>query len=330
MSPQRQGIKRTPQARECLFKLGQHSRPPPREIRKGMQRIELPAPLVPRPILPRILRVDQKTQALTELTQQRFRTRCSRHLRQVPHDLTIRRTRRPGACVEARCGMLNVSLPRHPAANVSHRKTHRMQQTQCIADRPVQRSRSHTRRMASPPSLILRIVIQLRAQAADRHSSGILQHRAVCHQITRRGKCIAARRSAQLRRCFRQGGAQQREKSTVPVHQPARPSAIVSVQTRAETAEVRSIQSRRLLAAHPGTREMAEHHPRWRKHPRRRMIFAQPARRISTIHAGALPWPGTDVSGCLRSPTACASTHSSPSQKRSASSTGFSTFVTGQ
>ena len=102
MSPQRQGIKRTPQARQCLLKLRQQRGTPPREIRKGMQRIELPALLVPRPILPRILRVDEKAQALTELMQQRFGTRCTRHLRQVPHDLTIRRTCRPGACVETR------------------------------------------------------------------------------------------------------------------------------------------------------------------------------------------------------------------------------------
>lgn len=226
--------------------------------------------------------------------------------------------------------MLDVSLSGHPAANLLHRKAHRMQQTQRIADKPVERSRSHTRRMASPPPLILRIVVQLRAQAADSHSCGVLQHRAVRHEITRRGKCIAAGGPAQLRRCFRQGGAQQREKSAVPVRQPARPRAIVTVQTRAETAEVRSIQRRRLLAAHCGTREMAEHRQRWRKHLRRRMIFAQPARRISTIHAGALPCPGTELSGCRFSPTACASTHSSPSQKRTVSSTGFSTFVTGQ
>ncbi|OYW98446.1 MAG: hypothetical protein B7Z14_14765 [Bosea sp. 32-68-6] len=67
-----------------------------------MQRVELATLLVPRPILPRILRVDEKAQAFTELLQQRFGTRCTRHLREVPHDLTIRRTCRPGACVEAR------------------------------------------------------------------------------------------------------------------------------------------------------------------------------------------------------------------------------------
>jgi len=205
-----------------------------------------------------------------------------------------------------------------------------MQQAQRIADGPVERSRSHTRRMASPPPLILRIVIQLRAQATNRHSGGVLQHRAVRHQITRRGECIAAGSLAQLRRCFRQGGAQQREKSTVPVHQPARPRAIVTVQIRAETAEVRSIQRRRLLAAHRGTREMAEHRRRWRKHPRRRMIFAHPARLISAIHSGGMPCPGTELSGCRFSPTVCSSSHSSPTQKCSASSTGFSAFVTGQ
>lgn len=101
MSPQRQGIKRAPQARECLLKRRQQRGTASPEIRKGMQRVELPTLLVPRPILPRILRVDEKAQALTELLQQRFGTRCPRHLRKVPHDLTIRRTRRPGACVEA-------------------------------------------------------------------------------------------------------------------------------------------------------------------------------------------------------------------------------------
>lgn len=226
--------------------------------------------------------------------------------------------------------MLDVTLSGHPAANVLHRKTHRMQQTQRIADGPVERSRARKRRMAAPPLLILRIVIQLRAQAANRHSGGVLQHRAVRHQITWRGKCIAARRLAQLRRCFRQGRAQQREKSAVPVHQPARPRAIMTVQIRAETAEVRSIQRRRLLAAHRGTREMAEHRGRWRKHPRRRMIFAQPARRISAIHSGGMPCPGTELSGWRFSPTVCSSSHSRPSQKCSASSTGFSAFVTGQ
>ena len=102
MSPQRQGIKRTPQAGECLLKRRQQRGTTSREIRKSMQRVELATPLVPRPVLPRILRVDEKAQALAELMQQRFGTRCTRHLREVPHDLTIRRTRRPGACVEAR------------------------------------------------------------------------------------------------------------------------------------------------------------------------------------------------------------------------------------
>jgi len=101
MSPQRQGIKRTPQAGQCMLKRRQQRGTPPREIRKGMQRVELPALLVLRPILPRILRVDEKSQALAHLMQQRLGLRCSRHLRQVAHDLTIRRTRRPGACVEA-------------------------------------------------------------------------------------------------------------------------------------------------------------------------------------------------------------------------------------
>ena len=205
-----------------------------------------------------------------------------------------------------------------------------MQQAQRIADGPVESSRSHTRRMASPPPLILRIVIQLRAQATNRHSGGVLQHRAVRHQIARRGKCIAASCLAQLRRRFRQAIAQQRQKSAVPVHQPPRPRAIVKVQVRAETAEVRSIQRRRLLAAHRGTREMAEHRRRWRKHPRRRMIFSHPARRISAIHSGGMPCPGTELSGWRFSPTVCSSSHSRPSQKCSASSTGFSAFVTGQ
>ena len=102
MSPQRQGIKRTSQAGQCLLKRRQQRGTPPREIRKGMQRVELATLLVPRPILPRILRVDEKAQAFTELLQQRFGTRCTRHLREVPHDLTIRRTCRSGACVEAR------------------------------------------------------------------------------------------------------------------------------------------------------------------------------------------------------------------------------------
>lgn len=102
MSPQRQGIKRSPQAGQCLLKRRQQRRTTPREIRKGMQRVELATLLVPRPILPRILRVNEKAQAFTKLMQQRFGTRCIRHLRQVPHDLTIRRTCRPGACVEAR------------------------------------------------------------------------------------------------------------------------------------------------------------------------------------------------------------------------------------
>lgn len=66
-----------------------------------MQRVKLPTLLVPRPILPRILRVDEEAQAFTELMQQRFGVRCTRHLREVPHDLTIRRTRRPGAFMEA-------------------------------------------------------------------------------------------------------------------------------------------------------------------------------------------------------------------------------------
>ncbi len=101
MSPQRQGIKRTPQAGQCLLKCRQQRGTPPREIRKGMQRVELATLLVTRPILPRILRVDEKAQTFTELMQQRFGTRCTRHLRQMPHDLTIRRTCRPGACVEA-------------------------------------------------------------------------------------------------------------------------------------------------------------------------------------------------------------------------------------
>ncbi len=97
MSPQRQGIKRTPQASECLLKRRQQRGTPPREIRKGMQRVELATLLVPRPILPRILRVDEKAQALTELIQQRFGTRCIRHLREVSDDFTIRRAGWPGA-----------------------------------------------------------------------------------------------------------------------------------------------------------------------------------------------------------------------------------------
>jgi len=101
MSPQLQSIKRTPQAGQCLFKRRQQRGTPPREIGKGMQRVELATLLVTRPIFPRILRVDEKAQAFTELMQQRFGSRCIRHMSEVSHDLTIRRTRRPGACVEA-------------------------------------------------------------------------------------------------------------------------------------------------------------------------------------------------------------------------------------
>ena len=92
--------------------------------------------------------------------------------------------------------MLDVCLPGHPGANILDGKTHRMQQAQRIPNGRVECFRAQARGVASPAVFILRIVLQLRAQAADRDGGGILQHRTVRHQITRRGKLVAARRLA--------------------------------------------------------------------------------------------------------------------------------------
>lgn len=105
----------------------------------------------------------------------------------------------------------------------------------------------------------MRVVIQLRAEAADRDCGGVLQDGAVGHEITRRGELVAAGRLAKLRRAFGQSGAEERQEGAVPIHQPAHPGSVVAVKAGAEAAEVRAVESGRLLAAHGGTGKMAEH-----------------------------------------------------------------------